>query len=135
MEQEENFVYGVEVELDKPDSFLLIKETLTRIGIKSKRDNTIYQSCHILHRRGKYYIIHFLELFSIDGRGNNMTDEDYARRNSIARLLSKWKLCKILNIADVSDSSPETPIDVIMYRDKNEYKLVSKYTVGSKKNK
>lgn len=135
MEQEEKFEFGVEVELDKPDSFLLIKETLTRIGIKSKRGNILYQSCHILHRRGKYYITHFLELFAIDRGENNMTDEDYARRNSIVRLLSKWKLCKILNMSQVSDSSPETPIDVIMYKNKKEYELVSKYTVGSKKNK
>lgn len=124
---------GVEITLPTPDSFSIIRESLCRIGVKSKKGNVLYQSCHILHRRGKYYITHFLEMFVADGRENNMSDEDYARRNAIAKLLVKWKLCKILNISEVSDASPDTPIDVIPYKEKKDFELVSKYSVGNKK--
>lgn len=132
-EQEEKFAYGVEILLSKPDDFNICKESLTRVGIKSKRGNILYQSCHILHKKGRYFITHFLELFAIDGRENNMTNEDYARRNAIVKLLDRWKLCKIKYHSDVSDATPETPIDVIPYKDKKDFELVSKYSVGNKR--
>lgn len=130
---DEPFKYGIEITLSKPDDFNIIKESLTRIGIKSKKNNTIYQSCHILHKRGRYYILHFLELFAVDGKENNMSDEDYSRRDAIVRLLNEWKICRVLNSGAISDSIPYTKIDVIPFKDKKDYVLVSKYSVGSRK--
>ena len=132
MEQEEKFSYGVEILLDNPDSFNIIKESLTRIGIKSKKENILYQSCHLLHKRGKYYVIHFLELFQLDGKQANFSEDDFRRRNSIAKLLNQWKLCKLVNPADVELVVLPTEISIIPFKEKKNFQLVSKYKIGKK---
>ena len=129
----ENFNYGVEVTLPNPDSFAIIVESLTRIGIKSKKSNTLYQSCSLLHRRGKYYIMHYKEFFKVDGKHAEIDEEDLRRRNEVTKLLAKWGLCVIVNKDDVALASPETPIDIIPFKVKKEWSLISKYTVGKKK--
>jgi Bacteriophage translational regulator len=133
MEQEEKFGYGVEITLDSPDKFLIIKESLTRIGIKSAKNNTLYQSCHILHRRGKYYVISFLELFALDGRPSNFGDDDFRRRNTIAKLLQQWNICTIVYPSEVELTVPLCEISIIPHKEKKNYQLVSKYTVGTRK--
>lgn len=130
---ENTIKYGVEITLPTPDDFLKIKETLTRIGIKSKRDNTLYQSCHILHKRGSYYIMNFKELFLLDGKEAEFTDDDFRRRNTIARLLAQWGICKIVNPNDVELVVPFSEIAVIPFKEKKNFNLVSKYTVGGRK--
>lgn len=125
---------GVEIKLSKPDDFLKIKETLTRIGIASIKTNTLYQSCHILHKRGKYYIIHFKELFALDGKPHNISEEDLQRRDVIANLLSRWKLCEIIDeIDDNSDNMHN--LKIIAFSEKSKWNLESKYTVGKKETK
>lgn len=125
---------GVEIKLSKPDDFLKIKETLTRIGIASIKTNTLYQSCHILHKRGKYYIIHFKELFALDGKPHNISEEDLQRRDAIANLLSRWKLCEIIDeIDDNSDNMHN--LKIIAFSEKSKWNLESKYTVGKKETK
>ena len=125
---------GVEIKLSKPDDFLKIKETLTRIGIASIKTNTLYQSCHILHKRGKYYIIHFKELFALDGKPHNISEEDLQRRDAIANLLSRWKLCEIIDeIDDNSDNMRN--LKIIAFSEKSKWNLESKYTVGKKETK
>lgn len=124
--------YGVEINLSKPDDFLKIKETLTRIGIKSKKNNTLFQSCSILHKRGSYYILHFKELFACDNKLTDISDDDIRRRNVIARMLESWGMCSIVNKEKVSLVDPETPVDIIQHKDKKNWTLVSKYTVGKK---
>jgi hypothetical protein len=131
-EQEQPFAYGVEILLDNPDSFNIIKESLTRIGIKSKRENILYQSCHLLHKRGKYYVIHFLELFKLDGKEANFSDEDFRRRNTIAKLLVQWKLCKLVTQSDVELTVLPTEIAIIPFKEKKDFQLVSKYKIGKK---
>jgi hypothetical protein len=131
-EQEQLFAYGVEILLDNPDSFNIIKESLTRIGIKSKRENILYQSCHLLHKRGKYYVIHFLELFKLDGKEANFSDEDFRRRNTIAKLLVQWKLCKLVTQSDVELTVLPTEIAIIPFKEKKDFQLVSKYKIGKK---
>jgi hypothetical protein len=122
----------LEVLLSEPDDFLKIKETLTRIGVSSKKDqNTLYQSCHILHKQGRYFIVHFKELFMLDGKPSNFTRDDLSRRNTITTLLSDWGL---LNIIDESKSEEKTTlrsIKIISHRDKREWQLESKYTIGN----
>jgi len=122
----------LEVLLSEPDDFLKIKETLTRIGVSSKKDhNTLYQSCHILHKQGRYFIVHFKELFMLDGKPSNFTRDDLSRRNTITTLLSDWGL---LNIVDESKSEEKTTlrsIKIISHRDKREWQLESKYTIGN----
>jgi hypothetical protein len=124
--------YGIEITLSKPDDFLKIKETLTRVGIKSKKSNTFYQSCSILHKRGKYYIMHFKELFACDNKPSDFTEEDERRRNSITKLLEAWGMCVIIK-SDGLILDPESHIDVIPYKEKQNWNLVSKYTVGKRK--
>lgn len=120
----------IEVELPNKDSFLKIKETLTRIGICSYVDKSLYQSCHILHKRGKYYIVHFKELFALDGRDTDISEEDIRRRNAIVQLLEEWKLLKsITSIEKVKDLGG---IKILPYSKKNDWKLVPKYKIGKK---
>ena len=124
----------VEIVLKEKDDFLKIKETLTRIGIESKVDKTLYQSCHILHKQGKYYICHFKELFVLDGRPADITENDIARRNTIANLLAEWEL---LSLVDQSKSAqpicPISQIKIIPHKDKQNWKLVAKYNIGKKR--
>lgn len=122
---------GVEIKLNKPDDFLKIKETLTRIGIASSKTNTLYQSCHILHKRGRYYIIHFKELFALDGKPHNISVEDLQRRDAIANLLSRWKLCEVIGVIGMENDNMHN-LKIIAYSDKSKWKLESKYTVGKK---
>ena len=123
----------VEVTLRSEDDFLKVKETLTRIGVASEKNKTLYQSCHILHKRGKYYIVHFKELFALDGKPSSFDEEDKARRNTIANLLADWEL---LDLVDESKSSDPTLsmkfIKIIPFKEKNEWELVSKYKIGKK---
>lgn len=124
---------GIEISLAKPDDFLKIKETLTRIGVSSSKSKILYQSCHILHKRGRYSILHFKELFKLDGKASNMDDADIARRNAIARLLEEWKLLTIIDVEKAS--SPVAPINqikIIAFKDKGDWELVQKYTIGNK---
>ena len=123
----------VEVELEQPDDFLKVKETLTRIGVASKKDNTLYQSCHILHKQGKYYIVHFKELFSLDGKPSNFSENDEARRNAIVKLLEEWNLINIVN-KDVIEQLvvPISQLKIISYKDKDNWNLVAKYNIGNK---
>jgi hypothetical protein len=124
--------YGVPVTLNAPDNFLKIKETLTRIGIASRKDNTLYQSCHILHKQGFYVILHFKELFALDGKPADISDEDLQRRNSIARLLSEWDLLEIVQ-KEPATCLPLNRFKIISFKDKPQWKLVSKYNIGKKK--
>lgn len=124
---------GVLVTLDKPDHFLLLKETLTRMGVASKKSKTLYQSCHVLHKRGEYRIVHFLELFLLDSKTANLSDDDFKRRNTIAKLLDQWKLCTIVDKLDVELTVPISEIKIVPHKEKREWSLISKYTVGAKK--
>jgi hypothetical protein len=124
----------VEVELLNDENFLKIKETLTRIGIASRKDKKIYQSCHILHKQGKYYIVHFKELFMLDGKINNFDDDDKGRRNTIVNLLEEWKLIKTVNPSAIQDPvAPLSQIKILSHKEKNEWELVAKYSIGKKK--
>ena len=123
----------VEVTLNEPDDFLKVKEPLTRIGVASKRDNTLYQSCHILHKQGKYYIVHFKELFALDGKNTNFSLNDLQRRNRIAQLLSDWGLISVVVPEKIQDLAPLNQIKVLAFRDKEEWTLESKYNIGRKK--
>jgi hypothetical protein len=128
----------VEVTLNKADDFLKVKETLTRIGVAAKNENVLYQSCHILHKQGRYYIVHFKELFALDGKPTSIVDNDIARRNAIANLLQEWGLVTIVDKSktDGSPSSPVAPISqikVIAFKDKANWQLVTKYNIGKKK--
>ena len=123
----------VEVTLKQPDDFLKVRETLTRIGVASRSENKLYQSCHILHKQGKYYIVHFKELFLLDGKESNFSDNDMQRRNKITRLLSEWGLLTIVDDATVEESSSISQIKIIPHREKNDWELIPKYSIGSKK--
>ena len=124
----------VEVELLHDGNFLKIKETLTRIGIASRKDKTIYQSCHILHKQGKYYIVHFKELFMLDGNINNFDEEDRGRRNTIVNLLEEWNLIRTVNPEMVQDPVAQlSQIKIIAHKEKGEWELVAKYSIGKKK--
>lgn len=124
----------LEVTFDDEQNFLKIKETLTRIGISSKKDNTLYQSCHILHKRGKYYIVHFKEMFLLDGLFSEISENDIARRNKIAHLLEEWGLLKLVKPFYESDPMAEiNQIKIVSYKDKKDWNLVCKYHIGSKK--
>lgn len=124
----------VEVTLGQQDDFLKVRETLTRIGVAAKNDNILYQSCHILHKQGKYYIVHFKELFELDGKPSNMSENDIARRNTIANLIAEWGLVKLVE-ADKSKEpvAPLSQIKILPHKEKNNWQLVSKYTIGKKK--
>ena len=124
----------VEVTLDKQDDFLKVRETLTRIGVAAKNDNILYQSCHILHKQGKYYIVHFKELFELDGKPSNISENDLARRNTIANLMAEWGLVKLVDIDKSKDNvAPLSQIKILPFKDKNQWQLVGKYTIGKKK--
>lgn len=122
---------GIEVKLDDPDSFLKVKETLTRIGIASKKNKTLYQTAHILHKRGQYYICHFKELFSLDGKPSTISDEDIKRRNLIVGLLVDWELVE--PVQEVGEKAPLNTIKILSYKEKDQWKLESKYSIGTKK--
>ena len=124
----------VEVRLGEQDDFLKVKETLTRIGVASRKEQALYQSCHILHKQGRYYIVHFKELFALDGKPSNMSDTDVARRNTIANLLAEWDLVEILNKEQTSNPvSPISQIKVLPFKEKDEWELVAKYNIGKKR--
>jgi hypothetical protein len=123
----------VEIRLNNPEDFLKIKETLSRIGLASKKDNTLYQSCHILHKQGKYYIVHFKELFLLDGKDSTLAEGDIARRNRIVNLLEEWELLDIVNPDKTLDlQSPLNQIKIIPFKEKDKWNLVAKYTIGNK---
>ena len=123
----------VEVQLTDEQNFLKIKETLTRIGIAAAKEKKLYQSCLILHKQGKYYIVHFKELFALDGKVSTITDEDKARRNTIASLLEEWGLCTVLDPKKIADQAPMNQIKIIPFKEKNDWELISKYQIGKKK--
>ena len=125
----------VEVTLNEPDDFLKVRETLTRIGVASRKEKKIYQSCHILHKQGRYFLVHFKELFALDGKHANLTSNDVQRRNRIAQLLVDWGLVGIINSDIIQDVAPLNQIKVLSYKDKGEWQLETKYNIGSKKKK
>lgn len=123
----------IEVTLSEPDDFLKVRETLTRIGVASRKEKKLYQSCHILHKKGQYYIVHFKELFALDGKRANLTSNDVQRRNRIVQLLSDWGLVGVVKKDAVADVAPLSQIKVIAYKDKGDWILESKYNIGKKK--
>lgn len=124
----------VEIRLGEEDDFLKVRETLTRIGIASRKDSTLYQSCHILHKQGKYYIVHFKELFALDGKPSNFSDEDKGRRNTIVKLLCDWGLIAVVDAEKIQDPvMPLSQIKILPFKEKNEWNLVTKYNIGRKK--
>ena len=123
----------VEVNLSEPDDFLKVRETLTRIGVASRKEKKLYQSCHILHKQGKYYIVHFKELFALDGKSANLSLNDVQRRNRIIQLLSDWGLITIKQPDTIVDVAPLSQIKVLSYKDKGGWNLESKYNIGKKK--
>ena len=125
----------IEVVLNEPDDFLKVRETLTRIGVASRKEKKIYQSCHILHKQGRYYIVHFKELFALDGKYANLTLNDIQRRNRIIQLLSDWGLITVVKAEKIVDIAPLNQIKVISYKDKGDWILETKYNIGAKKKK
>ena len=124
----------VECTLAEPDDFLKIRETLTRIGVASRKDKTLFQSCHILHKQGRYYIVHFKELFILDGKPTNFSENDQARRNTIANLLTEWNLIKLVNSEQTSTLVvPLNQLKILAYKEKEEWVLTAKYNIGNKK--
>ncbi len=124
----------VEIELDQDDDFLKIKETLTRIGVSSRKENKLYQSCHILHKRGKYYIVHFKELFALDGLPTDITENDIGRRNTIANLLEEWELLDIVDPDQTEEPVASVgQIKILAHKDKDKWELVPKYHIGNSK--
>jgi len=137
VEQENNIVEWtptsmLEVILNEPDDFLKVRETLTRIGVASRKDNKLYQSCHILHKQGRYFIVHFKELFLLDGKKSNLEENDVARRNTIATLMSDWGLITIDNKENAQPLAPLRQIKIIPYKDKDKWELCPKYNIGHK---
>ena len=122
----------LEVTIKQPDDFLKVRETLTRIGVASRKDKTLFQSCHILHKQGKYYITHFKELFALDGKKSTLTVNDIQRRNTIALLLQDWNLIDVTEKSKVDDKAPLSQIKVLPFKEKNEWNLVAKYNIGKK---
>ena len=125
----------VEVTLNEPDDFLKVRETLTRIGVASRKEKKIYQSCHILHKQGRYFLVHFKELFALDGKHANLTSNDVQRRNRIAQLLADWGLVGVVNSDKIQDIAPLNQIKVLSYKDKGDWILETKYNIGAKKKK
>jgi hypothetical protein len=124
----------VEVKLRSAEDFLKIRETLTRIGVASRRDKVLFQSCHILHKQGRYYIVHFKELFALDGKPTNFSDEDKARRNTIANLLAEWELIDVVDTERTKDPvAPLNQIKILAHKEKHEWKLEAKYNIGKKR--
>jgi hypothetical protein len=125
----------VEVKLNEQDDFLKVRETLTRIGVCSRKEQVLYQSCHILHKQGKYYITHFKELFALDGKPSNISENDIQRRNAIANLLEEWGLVEILNKNIMENNiAPIQQIKIISFKEKNDWQLVTKYNIGKRPN-
>ena len=123
----------VEVTLNEQDDFLKVRETLTRIGVSSRKERILYQSCHILHKQGKYYIVHFKELFALDGKPSNISENDIQRRNAIANLLEEWGLIKVLNKYILVDNiAPLHQIKIISFKEKDQWELITKYNIGKK---
>lgn len=123
----------IEVVFNEPDDFLKVRETLTRIGVSSRKEKVLYQSCHILHKQGQYYIVHFKELFALDGKPSNISENDIQRRNAIAKLLEEWGLIKILNPKLLEDNiAPLHQIKIIAFKEKDEWSLIPKYNIGKK---
>ena len=122
----------VEVTLNEPDDFLKVRETLTRIGVASRKEKKLYQSCHILHKQGRYFIVHFKELFALDGKHANLTGNDVQRRNRITRLLADWGLISVVNPDSVTDIAPLNQIKVLAFKDKGDWILEQKYNIGKK---
>ena len=122
----------LEVTIKQPDDFLKVRETLTRIGVASRKEKKLYQSCHILHKQGRYYIVHFKELFALDGKHANLTSNDVQRRNRIARLLADWGLIAVVKSESVSDIAPLNQIKVLPFKEKKEWTLSAKYNIGKK---
>jgi len=125
--------YPLEVKLAQPDGFLKIRETLTRIGVASRRDNTLYQSCHILHKQGHYFIVHFKELFALDGKTTDLSKNDIQRRNSIAKLMADWGLLAIIDANKYTDMAPLSQIKILNFDEKNQWNLQTKYNIGKKR--
>ena len=125
----------VEVTLNEPDDFLKVRETVTRIGVASRKEKKIYKSCHILHKQGRYFLVHFKELFALDGKHANLTSNDVQRRNRIAQLLVDWGLVGIVNAESIQDVAPLNQIKVLSYKDKGDWILETKYNIGGKKKK
>ncbi len=123
----------IEVVLNEPDDFLKVRETLTRIGVASRKEKKLYQSCHILHKQGRYYIVHFKELFALDGKKANLTQNDVQRRNRIVQLLSDWGLVDVIHAEKITEIAPLNQIKVLSYKEKNEWLLETKYSIGAKK--
>jgi len=124
----------IEVKIAEEEDFLKIKETLTRIGVASRKDQKLYQSCHILHKQGKYYIVHFKELFALDGKPSDFTSEDKGRRNTIIQLLEEWGLIKVVESATIADpKAPMSQVKIIPHKDKSNWTLEAKYNIGRKK--
>lgn len=125
----------VEVNLNEQDDFLKVRETLTRIGVSSRKEKVLYQSCHILHKQGRYYIVHFKELFALDGKPSNLSENDIQRRNAIANLLEEWGLVKVLNKKIMENNiAPLHQIKIISFKEKDEWQLITKYNIGKKPN-
>ena len=122
----------LEVSLKEPDDFLKVRETLSRIGVASRKNKTLFQSCHVLHKQGKYYIVHFKELFALDGKDTNLSENDIARRNTIVKLLSDWGLIAILNKEVAEKKAPLSQIKVLSFKEKGEWDLQAKYNIGKK---
>ena len=125
----------IEVKLNEPDDFLKVRETLTRIGVASRKEKKLYQSCHILHKQGKYFIVHFKELFALDGKFANLTINDVQRRNRIAQLLADWGLVGVVDVVRIQDIAPLNQIKVLSFKDKGDWILETKYNIGAKKKK
>ena len=125
----------VEVTLNEPDDFLKVRETLTRIGVASRKEKKIYQSCHILHKQGRYFLVHFKELFALDGKHANLTINDVQRRNRIAQLLADWGLVGVVDVVRIQDIAPLNQIKVLSFKDKGDWILEPKYNIGAKKKK
>jgi hypothetical protein len=123
----------LEITIPEPDSFLKIKETLTRIGVASKKDNTLYQSCHILHKQGRYFLVHFKELFALDGKDTNISTSDIERRNTIAILLQDWNLLKVVDAEKTQNRTSLSSIKILSYAEKPQWQLVQKYAIGVRK--
>ena len=123
----------VEVQLSEPDDFLKVRETLTRIGVASRKEKKLYQSCHILHKQGRYFIVHFKELFALDGKHANLTPNDVQRRNRITQLLSDWGLIEVVKSESIGDIAPLNQIKVLSFKEKDEWTLETKYNIGKKK--
>ena len=124
----------IEVRLNEPDDFLKIRETLSRIGVASKKDKILYQSCHILHKQGRYYLVHFKELFLLDGKKSDFSEDDKGRRNTIANLLNEWRLLELVDSEKTKDPrSPLNQIKIISHKEKSEWDLVAKYSIGKKR--